>query len=349
MTPAAPAAPAAKAPKAAPATTPGIGLDIGTMNLVAARRTGGGVEHTRLRDAFLDLPPSAKKMLKLSKTSFVERGDDILILGDAALQTANVFGKEARRPLSAGLISAGELEAMEVLGLMIKQILGPPSVPHEHCYFSVPAAPIDQPGRDVIYHKGVFERIVTECGYTGTPSNEAMAIIYSECANDGFSGIALSFGSGMTNIALAINTIEGLAFSVARGGDWIDSGASRAIGSTQARICAIKEKGVDLLKPADREQEAISFYYKELIRYALDQIALRFAQIRGQFELPDAIPLIISGGTSLAVNFVELFKQEFERRRKKFPVLVSEIRHASDPMNAVANGMLTQAMLEHEE
>ena len=47
--PAAPAAPAAKAPTAAPATTPGIGLDIGTMNLVAARRTGGGVEHTRLR------------------------------------------------------------------------------------------------------------------------------------------------------------------------------------------------------------------------------------------------------------------------------------------------------------
>lgn len=327
----------------------GRGLDIGTMNLVAARRTGDGVEHTRMRDAFLDLPPSAKKMLKLSQTSFVERDDDVLILGDAALQTANVFGQEARRPLSAGLISSGEIEAMEVLGLMIKQILGEPATPGEHCYFSVPAAPIDQPGRDVIYHKGVFERIVTECGYTATPSNEAMAIIYSECASDGFSGVSLSFGSGMTNIALAINTIEGLSFSVARGGDWIDSGAANSVGSTQARICAIKEKGVDLLNPQGREQEAISFYYKELIRYGLDQIALRFAQIRGQFELPDAIPMVISGGTSRAGNFIPFFKQEFERRRKKFPIEVSEIRHASDPMNAVANGMLTQAMLEHED
>lgn len=238
---------------------------------------------------------------------------------------------------------------MEVLGLMIKQILGPPRTPNEHCYFSVPAAPIDQPGRDVIYHKGVFERIVTECGYTGTPSNEAMAIIYSECAKDGFSGIALSFGSGMTNVALAIQTIEGLSFSVARGGDWIDNGSSQSIGSTSARICAIKERGVDLLNPADREQEAISFYYKELIRYALDQIALRFAQIRGQFELSQAIPLVVSGGTSMATNFLELFKLEFERRRKKFPIEVSEIRQASDPMMSVANGMLTQAMLEHEE
>lgn len=329
----------------------GVGLDIGTMNLVAARRTGVGVEHTRMRDAFLDLPSSAKKMLKLKKTSFIEREDDVLILGDAALQTANVFGKEARRPLSAGLIAAGELEAMEVLALMIKQVLGTPVVEGEHCYFSVPAAPIDQPDRDIIYHKGVFERIVEECGYTAWPANEAMAIIYSECANDGFSGIAMSFGSGMTNIALAIGTIaaEGLTFSVARGGDWIDSGASKSVGSTQARICAIKERGVDLLNPEGREQEAISFYYKELIRYTLDQIAQQFATRRGKFELDEAIPLVISGGTSMAGNFVALFKTEFERRRKKFPIEVSEIRHASDPMNAVANGMLTQAMLEHEE
>ena len=70
-----------------------------------------------------------------------------------------------------------------------------------------------------------------------------MAIIYAETAKEGFSGLAMSFGSGMTNVALAINTIEGLSFSIARGGDWIDGGASRSIGSTQARICAIKEKG----------------------------------------------------------------------------------------------------------
>ena len=107
----------AKTPSETPAEAPfGVGLDIGTMNLIAARRAAEGVKHTRMRDVFLDLPPSAKKMLKLAKTSFVEREDDVLILGDAALQTANVFGSEARRPLSAGLISAGEIEAMEVLG-----------------------------------------------------------------------------------------------------------------------------------------------------------------------------------------------------------------------------------------
>jgi len=339
---------ATKKPEEKSAAPFGVGCDIGTMNLVAARRTADGVEHTRMRDAFLDLPRSAEKMLRLSKTSFVAREDDVLILGDAALQTANVFGSPVRRPLSDGLISAGEIEAMEVLGLMVKQILGDPKVEGEHCFFSVPAPPTDQ-ARDIIYHKGVFERIVEECGYTGHPNNEAMAIIYSECAQDHFSGVALSFGAGMTNVALAINTIEGLAFSVARGGDWIDNGASRSVGATPARICAIKEGGVDLMDPHGREQEAITFYYKELVRYALDQIALRFKQIQGQFDLPTAIPLVVSGGTSLAGNFLALFKTEFEGRRKRFPIEVSEIRHASDPMNAVANGMLTLAILEHED
>lgn len=327
----------------------GVGLDLGTMNIISARRTPSGVEHTRMRDAFLDLPATAKKMLRLSGTSFTDRGDEILVLGDAAMEVANVFGREARRPLSGGLISPGETDALEVLGLLINHVLGAPKVPGEHCYFSVPAAPVDQPGKDVVYHRGVFERIVKECGYTPHAANEAMAIIFSECAQDGFSGISLSFGAGMVNAALAVNTIEGMSFAVARSGDWIDKGASTAVGSTQARICAIKEAGFDLMKPIGRDQEALSFYYKAAVEHALDQIAFRFSQSKGQFELPKPIPMIVSGGTSMAGGFLTLFNEVFAAKKKQFPLQISEIRAARDPLNAVANGMLTQAVLEHEE
>jgi len=302
-----------------------------------------------MRDAFLDLPPNAKKMLKLSGANFIEREDDVLILGDAALETANIFGQEARRPLSAGLISPSEVDSLEVLGLLVKHVLGEPVEKNEVCYFSVPAAPVDKLGQDVVYHQGVFERIVSECGYEPYPSNESMAIIYSETASDGFSGIALSFGSGMTNIALAVNTIEGLCFSVERGGDWIDAGAARSVGSTQARICAIKEQGIDLNNPLNRDQEAIAFYYKNLIEYAIDNIAKQFKLIQGQFALPKPIPMIISGGTSLAGGFMEFFTKVFEKKKKRFPIEVSEIRHAGDPLNAVAHGMLVQAMQEYED
>lgn len=327
----------------------GIGIDVGTMNLVSARRTTKGVESKRMRDVFLDLPKNARKRLLLSQTSFVDREDEVLVLGDAALEIANIFGREARRPLSAGLVSPSESDSLDVLGLLVRKVLGEPKQEGEVCYFSVPADPIDQPDRDVIYHRGVFERIVEECGYEPYPSNEAMAIIFSECAKEDFSGLVMSWGAGMVNVALAINTIEGLSFSVARSGDWIDKGASQSVGSTQARICAIKEGGVNLLDPQGREQEAIVYYYRAAMDYALEEISKRFKQIEGKFSLPKAIPLVISGGTSKAEGFMELFEKRFSRKRKRFPIEISEIRQAKDPLNAVAYGLLVQAIQEYSE
>lgn len=326
----------------------GVGLDIGTMNLVSARRTPKGVESRRMRDAFLDLDPGAKKMLKLSGVNFVERKDELLIVGDAALEMANVFGKEARRPLSQGLLAAGEIDALEVLGLLVKHVLGDPLEAGEVCYFSVPAAPVDAPDRDVIYHRGVLERIVTECGFDAIPSNEAMAILFAETAKEGFSGLGISFGSGMCNVALAVNTIEGMSFSVARGGDWIDAGSAKAVGSTQARMCALKEAGFNLLSPVGREQEALALYYKSLIEYCIDNIAAQFQRIKGQFSLPKPVPLVISGGTSMAGGFEEFFKQVFEKKKRRFPIEVSEIRQSKEPLNAVAQGLLLQALQEYE-
>ena len=330
-------------------TLTGCSIDVGTMNFVSARRTANGIETKRMRDVFLDLPANAKKMLKLSGTSFVDRGDEVLILGDAAMEMANVFGREPRRPLSAGIISASEADSLEVLGLLVKSVLGEPKKKGEVCYFSVPAAPIDDPGKDIVYHKGVFERIIKECGYTPFAGNEAMALIYSEAAAEGFSGLSLSYGCGMTNAALAINTIEGLTFAVGRGGDFIDRGAAQSVGSTQARVCAIKEAGFDLNNPDGRVQEALAFYYKALIEYTLDNIVARFKSIEGQFALSKPIPLIISGGTSLAGGFMEFFGKVFEERRKKFPIDISEIRQANEPLNAVAYGLLVQAMQEGED
>lgn len=327
--------------------TLGVGCDLGTMNIVAARRTKEGVITNRIRDAFLDLPSEHRKMLKLSGVNYVSTKDGLVIVGDAAYDMANMFSREVRRPLQSGLISSGEIDALEILGIMVKHVLGEPKTPGEICYFSVPAAPVDDLDRDVIYHRGVLERIITECGYKAIPSNEALAIIYSECAKDGFSGVAFSFGSGMTNVALAMGTVEGLSFSVARGGDWIDHGAAKSIGTTQARMCTLKEKGLNLMTPSSREEEALVVYYKSLIEYALDNVASEFMKIKDKFALPKPIPIVVSGGTSKAGGFLEFFTQVFESKKKRFPIEISEIRAAREPLDAVARGLLVQAMQEY--
>lgn len=327
----------------------GVGLDMGTMNIVAARRTPEGIVANRIRDAFLALPREHRKMLRLSQVNYVEKGDDLVIVGDAAYEMANMFGREVRRPLQSGLISAGELDALEILGVLVRHVLGEPKVENEICYFSVPAAPVDDLARDVVYHRGVIQRIIEECGYRAIPANEAMAIIYSECARDGFSGLGFSFGSGMQNVALAINTVEGLSFSVVRSGDWIDAGAARSVGSTQARMCALKERGVDLMAPKSREEEALVVYYKAAIEYGLDHVIREFDRIRGKFLIDKPLPIVVSGGTSKAQNFLFLFEKVFGERKKRFPFQVSEIRPARDPLDTVARGLLVQALQEYED
>jgi hypothetical protein len=261
---------------------------------------------------------------------------------------ANLFKREARRPLSRGVISAGEMDAQSILGLLVHHVLEDPSEEGEHCFYSVPAAPIDDPSQDVIFHTEVFRKIIRGKGYTAHPMNEAMAIIFSQCAAENFSGLAVSFGAGMANIALSYQANKGMEFSLARGGDWIDAQSARAVGKTASQMCAIKEKGINLLSPNGREEQAIVLYVRALINYSLQNIAAQFKKVSNDVSLPEAIPFVVSGGTSKAEGFLDIFKEEFELVRKKFPIQITEVRHAKDPLQAVAEGMLVLALEEHE-
>lgn len=331
-------------------TIKGVGLDIGTMNIVAARQvTEDKVSFSTQRDAFLDLDKSAKPMLRLNKVAYLEyeNDDKMYVLGDAALKFANVFKRELRRPLSQGLISNTDMEGRRILQAIIETTLKAPIVPNEACYFSIPGNPVDIPGRDNVFHRGVFEMILKDLGYKPVASNEAQAIIFSECAEDMFSGVALSFGAGMVNISCVYQTqaIPELQFAVAKSGDYIDSQSAIAMGTTASAMCAVKERGVDLVHPQNPQEEAISFYYREVIRHALDHITNRYKQVSSA-SFPEPIPMVISGGTAKPIGFLDLFKAEFASRQKNFPIPISEIRLASDTLNAVAQGLLVQALQE---
>lgn len=322
----------------------GIGVDIGTMNIVSARRVGKKVTTKRVRDAFLDLPPEHKKMLKLSNTAFVELDGHLLVVGDDALSTANLFNREARRPIAGGMIAAGELDAQQVIGLIVKRVVGEPIIKDERCCYSVPATAVDVRGSDITYHTAIMGKIVRELGFKPEPVNEALAIVYSECAKETFSGLGISYGAGMTNVCLAYNSMSALEFSLGRGGDWIDNGAGKAVGQTSAKMCTIKEaEGFDITKPKTREEEAIALFVQTLIDYTIDSIIQQFVKVKQELLVPKPIPIVVSGGTSLAGGFIEKFRERFEARRSKFPIQISDIRTAEDSMTAVATGLLVVA------
>ncbi|MFN0204723.1 MAG: hypothetical protein ACKVS6_00225 [Planctomycetota bacterium] len=323
----------------------GKGLDVGTANLVAATQSPDGGIHIKLeRNAFLDVKADvySKAMLTKLKVPYVMRGDSLIVLGESSFELANVFGRETRRPMKDGLIAPSDADALPMIRLIIEKLLGEPAQAEENCYFSVPAPSIDR-DNNIIYHQGLFDGMLRSMGYNARAINEGHAVVFSELAESDFSGIGISFGGGMANICVCYKTIPALSFSISRGGDWIDRNVSEALGIPRSRATHLKERGVDISNPQGREEDAISIFYRNLIQYVLVNIKNRFESSSNMPQFQHAVPIICSGGTAMATNFINVFRDEL--KRLKFPIPVDSISLASEPLNSVAKGCLVAAAL----
>ena len=324
----------------------GKGLDVGTCNLVAAEENEKGeVELRPKRNVFIDVPIDAytKNMLTRLNVPYVVQGKKMYVLGEAAFELANVLNRNTRRPMADGLISPKEQDALPVMKLLIGSILGQPRAANEVCFYSVPGDPIDS-DLSVAYHRDLFDAVLKSLGYKPNHIIEGHAVTFAELAEEDFTGIGISCGGGMFNICVAYKSMPALYFSTARSGDWVDKNVANVLGIKPAKAALIKEKGVDLMKPKNREEDAISIYYRNLIKYNVTNIAERFRAAENMPSFGDPISVVFSGGTSMAINFIELVKAVF--KEIDFPIPVKEVRMAKDPFNATAKGALVAAQLE---
>lgn len=335
-----------------------IGCDVGTMFCVCAKQLSDGkTEVTSMRNMFLPVTDDMVGISEMANTNinYVEAKDEVdnssslYIIGEDAYKFANIFNQEVKRPMSKGVISSSEVDALDVLTLMMEKLVGG-RVKDGYCVYSVPASAIDIEIPPVLYHEKVFGMIFAKLGYKSMPLNEAMAIIYSECQKEKFSGIACSFGAGLTNIVCAYKGAPTLAFAVSRAGDWVDRNVAASLNLIPNRVTAIKEKDdFDLMNPfcvnkkERRVRNAISFYYRELIEYVLKIIIKKFSDDADGLNINEKIPIIVSGGTSKPAGFLDLFKEIFNETND-FPYEISEIRQAKDPLHAVAEGSLLYGM-----
>lgn len=327
----------------------GKGLDVGTANLLCAVRDGeGGITVRCERNAFLDIQGDvhSRSMLTRLNVPYVIHDDKFLVIGGAAFDLANVFGRPTRRPMSDGLISPQEVDALPMVQLIIKKVLGEPSVPNEPVFFSVPAESVDRQN-NVVYHQGLFESMLGKLGYHATPMNEGHAVTFAELAASDFTGIGISFGGGMVNVCVSYKTIPALTFSVARGGDWIDSNAANVLGLPSSKATFIKESGMDIRSPQGREEEAIAIYFRNLISYTLQNVKNRFQLGKDMPSFPEPIEIVCAGGTSMIKGFIEVFRDEF--KKIKFPIPVGNIRLADEPLHSVSKGCLVAAISSMDE
>jgi hypothetical protein len=335
----------AAAPRATsgPRLRPGKGLDVGTANLLSAvQDMQGNVIIKVQRNAFLDIEQNdfTRNMLTKMDVQYVVLNNKMIVVGDPAFDLANIYNRETRRPMSDGMLSPKEADALPIEKLLVDRLLGPPTVPNEVVYYSVPADPIDFE-MNVVYHKGIFNDLLRKLGYAPKDILEGHCIVFAELDEDDFTGIGISCGGGMFNICVAYKTLPALSFSTARGGDWIDRNVGKVLGIKASRATALKEKGVDLRNPRTREEQAIDLYYRELIRYTLTEIKNRFETSDDMPQFPDPVDIVFAGGTSKIGGFIDVVRDEFSRM--KFPIPIKEIRRADDPLTSCARGALVAA------
>jgi len=332
----------------------GVGLDIGTSFLVAGRfRKDGKVHFKTFRDCFLELTPKTpinkkfiKKGLDDRKAPYVERDDKFYVLGEEAFLMANERHINTRRPMHRGVLSPQEKEAMPILKEIIKRLVGKPKVDNERLVFSVPGKPIDA-DFDQLFHQDVLRSFIQSLGYEAHPMNEAEALAYSELLEEGLTGVAISCGAGMMNVAVLSAGDPIVTFSTSKSGDWIDKQAGIATNLTSGIVQQEKEAPeLDLMSPDPNNQvhQAIAIYYGNLIVYTLEQISYDLAQSPSLPKFKDPVPLVVAGGTSLPRGFVQKFEQALSA--VDMPIAIREVRQASDPLHAVSNGLTLAASME---
>jgi len=329
-----------------PKQTQNRGLDIGTMNLVQARMNdNGNISTSNLRNMYLKIDKDNSSHMDLSKVSHVEIDDSLYVLSQHAYEFANIFDLQVERPMNKGMISSQEVDSLDIISQMIKNLIGAAEGAATCCY-SVPADPIDS-DRKNLYHEKVFGRIIERLGYNAIPLNEATAVVYSECMDSNFTGIGISFGAGMTNVAVVFKAVPVITFSVVRGGDWIDENVSLDTNMVTNRITSIKEKDSFSLsdfssgnKRERRVKEAIVHYYNSLISYTTKCILSKLDELTVDF--PEDVPIVLSGGTSKVNGFVDMVTSNFENY--EFPFNISSVTVAKNQLTAVAEGCLIKSM-----
>ena len=323
-----------------------VGLDVGTSRIVAAWPSESGYRFRSQLNSFVTLPNSrmTESVLRREGVPHTVRGAEILVHGNESERFADLIGSELRRPMTKGFLNPAESESMPMMQNLLLSLLGPAAHSRQKLFFSVPAAPLGAHD-SLTYHEATLRQILGELGYDAKPINEGLAVIYSELEASNYTGIGISCGGGLCNVCMSYLAVPVIQFSVPKAGDYIDTNAAAVAGEMVNRIRMIKEDGFLFNGVThDKAHQVISVYYDDMIQTLVQAMREVFSQAKSLPRLGRPIPLVLSGGTVLPLGFKERFEQAL--RQQDFPVPVSEVRLATEPLNSTSRGAVIAALSE---
>ncbi len=323
-----------------------IGVDVGTSKIVFSRKNGALDDFNAQQNAFIEVDYSkfTRDILKQNKINHYKTGNSLVVFGDGAEVFANMLNSETRRTMRNGLMNPNEPNAIEIIKGIINELVPPAKGSNVPLCFSIPGVPKDTE-TDIIYHEAILKRHLTKRGYKARSINEGLAVVFAELEKENFTGFGISAGGGMCNVCLAYLSVPHISFSTNKAGDYIDDAVASVTSEVNTRVRDFKENKLNLSKsPRNEMEDALHIYYDDLI---LSLVTAMKESITKTTKIPKAdtpIPVVLSGGTAMPNGF----KSRFETclQESNFPLKISEVRVADDPLNATAKGALIAAQYE---
>lgn len=323
-----------------------VGLDVGTSRIVAAWPSDTGYIFRSELNSFVALPNNkiTESVLRREQVPHSIRGPEILVHGNESARFADLLNGEIRRPMSKGFLNPAEGDSLAMMQELIRNLLGPAAHARQKLFFSVPAAPSGAT-ENLTFHEATMKQMLNELGYDAKSIPEGLAVVYSELESSNYTGIGISLGGGLCNVCMAYLAVPVISFSVTKGGDYIDHSAATILGDLANRVRIEKESTfVFGSMSQDKVQQVLSVYYDDMIQTLVTQLKDTLGQAKSLPRLGRPIPLVLSGGSALPIGFRDRFENAL--RGAEFPVPVSEIRLAGEPLHATAKGALVAALSE---
>ncbi|MCP4714072.1 MAG: hypothetical protein GY868_03060, partial [Deltaproteobacteria bacterium] len=296
--------------------------------------------------AFYTIPSTkiSKKTLQRDDINFLEKKDQLYILGNSAEEFANLYNDNTRRPVESGLLNPKEEEGICVIKALIDAVIQKPHKQGELIGFSVPGEPVDQTS-STVFHESVIKMHLQAMGYTPIAINEGLSVVLSELSGNNFTGIGISFGGGMCNVCLSYLSVPVITFSIQKGGDYIDYQVGKAVGESATKIKQIKEAELDLsVEARNKIETGLHIFYDDLFSILLKSLQQVLGTSENMPRISSKIPIVLSGGSVLPQGSCEKFDRALAA--VKLPLQISDVRLSEKPLFTTAKGALKMAMEE---
>lgn len=323
-----------------------MGLDVGTSRIVVAQKSGEEFQYQTQLNAFVSLPFSklTENVLRKEQIPHSLQGREIIVHGNESERFADLLGVEIRRTMTRGVLNPSEPDSLAMIRQIISAV-APASKDGKDrpkLCFSIPAAPIGA-DENLTYHEATLRQMLSDIGYEVKSINEGLAVIYAELESSNYTGIGISCGGGLCNVCLSYLSVPVISFSIPKAGDFIDNSTASVTGELANRIRILKEQSFQFNgNYSDKTHQVLSVYYDDMIQSLVNGLKEAFLGSRNMPRLGRPIPLVLSGGTALPRGFRERFDKFL--RTSDFPIALSEVRMATEPLHATAKGALVYAL-----